>query len=98
VKLLVCKIFKHLVNPSNAELNPICYLLALLGAHHILHVSRIRVNARNVEHICLNVIRLQSRCAVSHCYPTRNQIQSTQNYWQTKKNWRYFRLPRRSRW
>ena len=27
----------------NAELNPICYLLALLGAHHFLHVSRIRV-------------------------------------------------------
>ena len=27
----------------NAELNPICYLLALLGAHHILHVSRVRV-------------------------------------------------------
>jgi len=32
------------VNPLNAELNPICHLLALLGAHHILHVSRIRVN------------------------------------------------------
>ena len=31
------------VNPLNAELNPICYLLALLGAHHILHVSRVRV-------------------------------------------------------
>jgi len=31
------------VNPSNVELNPICQLLALLGAHHILHVSRIRV-------------------------------------------------------
>ena len=31
-------------NPLNAELNPICYLLALLGAHHIFHVSRIRVN------------------------------------------------------
>ena len=30
-------------NPLNAELNPICLLLALLGAHHILHVSRIRV-------------------------------------------------------
>ena len=29
----------------NAELNPIRYLLALLGAHHFLHVSRIRVNA-----------------------------------------------------
>jgi len=34
----------HLINPLNAELNPICYLLALLGAHHFLHVSRIRVN------------------------------------------------------
>jgi len=32
------------VNPLNAELNPICHLLALLGAHHIFHVSRIRVN------------------------------------------------------
>jgi len=29
------------VNPLNAELNPICHLLALLGAHPILHVSRI---------------------------------------------------------
>jgi hypothetical protein len=26
------------------ELNPICHLLALLGAHHIFHVSRLRVN------------------------------------------------------
>jgi hypothetical protein len=31
-------------NPLNAELNPICHLLALLGAHYILHISRIRVN------------------------------------------------------
>ena len=31
------------INPLNAELNPFCYLLALLGAHHFLHVSRIRV-------------------------------------------------------
>jgi len=31
------------LSPLNAELNPICYLLALLGAHHFLHVSRIRV-------------------------------------------------------
>jgi len=33
------------INSLNVELNPICHLLALLGAHHILHVSRIRVNA-----------------------------------------------------
>ena len=32
-----------LINPLNPELNPICYLLALLGAHHFVHVSRIRV-------------------------------------------------------
>jgi hypothetical protein len=32
------------INPLNAELNPICHLLALLGAHRILHISRIRVN------------------------------------------------------
>jgi len=34
---------KMLFNPLKPELNPICYLLALLGAHHFLHVSRIRV-------------------------------------------------------
>jgi len=39
--------------PLNAELNPICHLLALLGTHLILHVSRIRVNPypANVENI-----------------------------------------------
>jgi hypothetical protein len=31
------------VNPLNAELSPICHLLALLVAHPISHVSRIRV-------------------------------------------------------
>jgi len=31
------------VNPLNAELNPMCHMLALLGAHRILRVSRIRV-------------------------------------------------------
>jgi hypothetical protein len=31
------------VNTLNAELNPICHLLALLGANHIFHVSGIRV-------------------------------------------------------
>jgi hypothetical protein len=30
----------HKFNPLNTELNPICPLLALFGAHHILHVSR----------------------------------------------------------
>jgi len=32
------------INPLNAELNPICHLLALLGAHHILHIRRKGLN------------------------------------------------------
>jgi hypothetical protein len=35
------------ISPLNAQLNPICHLLALLGAHHILHVSRIGVKPKN---------------------------------------------------
>ena len=31
---------RQVINPLIAELNPICHLLALFGAHHILHVSR----------------------------------------------------------
>jgi len=34
------------LNPLNAELHPICHFLALLGAHHILHVSGLRVNKK----------------------------------------------------
>jgi hypothetical protein len=37
----VLYIGRTVLNPLNAELKPICHLLALLGAHHILHVSRI---------------------------------------------------------
>jgi len=43
---LNCSDIEGLTNPLNAKLNPICHLLALLGAHHILHVSRIWVNYR----------------------------------------------------
>ena len=47
--LSTCPLSSHpsLLNPLNAELNSICSLLALLGAHHILHVSRIKVNHAN---------------------------------------------------
>jgi hypothetical protein len=38
--------FVWAVNPLNAEFNPICHLLELLGAHHILHASNMRVKAR----------------------------------------------------
>ena len=35
----------NVINPLKPELNPICYLLALSGAHYFLHVSRIRVKS-----------------------------------------------------
>jgi len=37
-------ILRICVNPLNAELNPICHLLALLGVY-FLHVSWIRVKS-----------------------------------------------------
>jgi len=39
--------FRVYFSPLNSELNPTCHLLALLGAHPILHVSRIRVNGHS---------------------------------------------------
>jgi hypothetical protein len=37
------------VNPLNAELNPICHFLALLEGATIVVVSRLRVNPLNAE-------------------------------------------------
>jgi len=68
------------INPLNAKLNPSCHLLALLGAHRILHISRIRVNTvhfpcryitytiLNTDKFVLNIIQDRQRecvyCAV----------------------------------
>ena len=41
---VITETLQIMFNPLNAELNPICQLLALLGAHHIFHVSGLRVN------------------------------------------------------
>ena len=50
VPLNIHKLSKLLLfNPLNAELNPICHLLALAGARHLVHVSRIRVNPLNTR-------------------------------------------------
>ena len=43
-----------ILNPLNAELNPICYLLALLD-HHFLHVSRIRVKLLTLRLLMLYI-------------------------------------------
>jgi len=42
------------INPLNPELNPICYLLALL-AHHFLHVSRVRVKSLTIRLLMLYI-------------------------------------------
>jgi len=42
------------INPLNAELNLICHLLALLGAHHIFHVSVLRVNTASGIVFCVS--------------------------------------------
>ena len=49
------------INPLNAKLNLICHLLVLLGAHHIFHVSGLRVNAvvPSVISLCIRSYKLQ---------------------------------------
>jgi len=61
------------INPLNAELNPICSLLALLGAHHFLHVSRIRVNCSSYCKFTLTYVKARRynyayNCAYSHSF------------------------------
>jgi len=41
--MIYTKCYEYSIDPLNAELNPICHLLALLGAHHIFQISRKRV-------------------------------------------------------
>ena len=52
------------INPLNPELNPICYLLALL-AHHFLHVNRIRVKSLTIR-LLMSYIYIWS--AYSWCF------------------------------
>jgi hypothetical protein len=70
-------IYNALINPLNAELNPICHLVALLRAHPIFHISRIKVkssllygsetwrltenNKKRVEDTEMDVLRRSSR-------------------------------------
>jgi hypothetical protein len=50
--------FTRFFNPLNAELNFICHLLALVGVHHILHVSRIRVKIKHQKFTDHNVVNI----------------------------------------
>ena len=56
VNLLGYKRTQVCINPLNAELNPTCHLLALLGGATIVVVSRLRVNGRK-ENNFVTVLR-----------------------------------------
>jgi len=53
-----------LINPLNAELNSIYHLLTLLGAHHILHISRIGFRTHSCR---LDLLNLKVRCRRTVC-------------------------------
>ena len=62
--------FRKIFNPLNAELNPIYHLLALLGTHHILHISRVRVkeNLHRVTSLCCK------KSTTQHVYRVRTHL------------------------
>jgi len=60
----VVKTTTIIFKPLNPELNPICYLLALL-THHFLHVSRIRVKTLTIR-LLMSYIYIWS--AYSWCF------------------------------
>jgi len=55
-------------SPLNAELSRICHLLALLGARHILHVSRMGVVLQIGRSVRFHVIKI---CTSTNSQPQR---------------------------
>ena len=72
------------INPLNTELNPICHLLVLLGAHRIFHVSRIRVKQEGLLSEGFEVTNgLRQGCCLS---PTlfKIYVEKALNTWRKK--------------
>jgi hypothetical protein len=72
------------IKPLNAELNPICHLLALLGAHHILYVSRIRVKLITLDSGLWNRAILWLQCFAGTGY---FQLQGRWKWWSAFAYW-----------
>jgi hypothetical protein len=74
------------INPLNGKLNPICHLLALLVAHLILHIRRIRVKCPHLSlvfgvlsiKLCDSIPDFNVHGSVHHnniqIYPTRCNV------------------------
>jgi hypothetical protein len=67
---------KERINSLNAKFNPICHLLALLGAHLILHVSRLRVNGGEKQY---NVSGAEIGTRFACCRVVGGTVYETQN-------------------
>jgi len=78
--------YKITCNPLNAELNPICHWLALIGAHHILHISRIRVKLviNHWTHELLQHIVVSSGQHLGRSFPTHSRILFSSEYFHYK--------------
>jgi len=59
----------------NAKLNSICHVRALLGAQHILHISRIRV--KKMSGFLMGFKRASSRS--SNCRKERKYVEELSN-------------------
>ena len=64
-----------MLDPLNAELNPIRHLLALVEARHIVHVSRIRVNSFCPPENCPHIRSRRHRKESNYC-PRRGSSDS----------------------
>jgi hypothetical protein len=73
------------INPISTQLNPICHFVALLGAQHILHVSRIRANNDYLIVMDLKVFTFRAvrSCSVScqRAAPCDPQLKGLKYFW-----------------
>jgi hypothetical protein len=75
------------INPSNAELNSIFHFLALLGAHRILHVSRIKVKY-NIQQHKIQHCHLRNCQIIYISFVTHNLVMRNLNFqWQNSSTY-----------
>ena len=92
VKVVICSE----LNPLNAELNPICHLLALLGGATIVVVSRLRVKSWEIQiNTDEGVINLPSVLKKGE-RSTSHVMFSIQSNWESLPQIVRYRLPVRS--
>jgi len=72
------------INPLNEKLNPICHVLALLGAHFILHISKIRVNHTCIAQCSMSqIIHIsKKKCSIFTATPTDREELSSPRVWE----------------